>query len=278
VLVVHGLGSEARRPGPRRLAAVLRAAGFAVLRVDLRGAGDGRGLAGGSYAAQCNRDLAPLLLRARGLAGGRPLAAVGLSLGGTVLLNACLDPRLAPAAGRPVLDRLVCVSSPLDLAASSASIDRLRNLPYQRWLVRGLRCQTLADRRGLAAAERRLLAGAAKLRTVRGFDAAITAPRWGYASVDAYYAAASPLPRLGAAAPLPPTLLLHAADDPWVPAAASLSLAERPAAGRPPGLEVLVTATGGHNGFHAVDDPHDLPASWSDRLTARWLARELPPG
>jgi predicted alpha/beta-fold hydrolase len=273
-LLVPGLGGDAQGLGLRRLAHGLRLSGFATLRLNLRGAGEGRSLAGGTYAARCDRDLAPVLARARTLAaelaaGGPalPLVAAGISLGGTILLNAC---RAGEGVG---LLALGCLSSPLDLASCSAAIGRPRNALYERWLVARLRRQTLADRRGLAEAERRSLVGAGAPRTIRGFDARITAPRWGYASVEAYHAAASPLASLQRWAaqpegddPAPAILLLHAADDPWVPAGPTRSLA----CGR---LQVLLTPGGGHCGFHGVGDPPQ--ASWSDRLLTGWLLEQV---
>lgn len=274
-LLVPGLGGDAQGLGLRRLALCLRHSGCATLRLNLRGAGEGRSLAGGTYAARCDRDLAPVLAKARTLAaelaaGGStlPLVAAGISLGGTILLNAC-----RAGAGEGLL-ALGCLSSPLDLAGCSAAIARPRNALYERWLVARLCRQTLADRRGLAEAERRALVGAGAPRTIRGFDARITAPRWGYASVEAYHAAASPLATLHRWAaeadgddPAPPAiLLLHAADDPWVPAGPTSSLAR----GR---LQVMLTPGGGHCGFHGVGDPPQ--ASWSDRLLTGWLLEQV---
>jgi len=43
-----------------------------------------------------------------------------------------------------------------------------------------------------------------------------------------------------------------------------------------PGVEVLLTAGGGHNGFHArCDGQSSGPGNWGDRLTARWFQRLL---
>ncbi|MEX1323981.1 MAG: alpha/beta fold hydrolase [Synechococcaceae cyanobacterium] len=263
VVLVHGLGGSAGSGGLRRLGRCLQAAGFGVWRLNLRGAGAGRSLAPGSYAAACNADLLPVLADLRRRAGALPLLGVGLSLGGTVLLNAAL--------ARPgALDGLVAVSSPLDLGGCAARIDQPRNRLYQRWLLRGLIRQTLADPFGLSTAERRALSGPGRPRSIRAFDAVITAPRWGYPSVDAYYHQASPLPRLLAGAPVPPLLLVHALDDPWVPADAARQLAATP----PPGLEVLLSRHGGHNGFHGVGD---AAGSWADRQVAQWLRRLAGP-
>jgi predicted alpha/beta-fold hydrolase len=265
VVLLHGLGGSSEREGLRRMGLSLQAAGLAVWRLNLRGAGPGRSLAPGTYAARCDSDLLPVLRRAREQAGGLPLLGVGISLGGTMLLNAAL-------AEPGVLDGLVCTSSPLDLAACSRQIERPRNRIYQRWLLRRLRDQTLADPFGVSAAERRALQGPDRPGTIRAFDAAITAPRWGYGSVEHYYREASPLPRLLALPALPPTLVLQALDDPWVPASGAQALAAEP----PPGVEVLLTARGGHNGFHGVGD---APLScWGDQLTVQWLERRLAGG
>jgi len=267
VVVLHGLAGGSDRLGVRRLAFNLQRAGFAVLRLNLRGAGPGRPLARGTYAASSNRDLLAVWPQLRALAAGRPLLGAGLSLGGTNLLNALL----AAGGQAPLLDALVCVSSPLDLVASSRQIARLRNRLYERWLLRRLVRDTLADPAGVTATERSALQ---RVRSIRAFDAAITAPRWSHASVDAYYRAASVLPRLLelAADPscaLPPLLLLQALDDPWVPAAAAVELAAACAAAPQTKLQVLLTATGGHNGFHGAGD--GPLCSFSDALVLRWF-------
>ena len=63
--------------------------------------------------------------------------------------------------------------------------------------------------------------------TIRDFDTAITAPRWGYKDVNAYYNEASPLGLiLKEPSLLPPVLFLHSIDDPWVPAKAVSQLLE----------------------------------------------------
>ena len=277
VLLSHGLGGSSESEGVRRLAMALRLEGFAVLRLNLRGAGRGRTLAPGSYAADCSRDLLPVLRQARDLAaqlgeGGPPLplAGAGLSLGGTILLNA---QAAAWRRGEAGLDALACISSPLDLLACSRQFARPRNRLYERWLVERLCRQVFADPHGLSAAEREALQGSGRPRSILAFDRLITAPRWGYDSVERYYAAASPLHWLRPGLVLPPTLLLHAADDPWVPATPAQALAGRQPESRPWGLEICLSAAGGHNGFHGRGD--GALGCWSDRLTARWLQRRL---
>ena len=267
VLLMHGLGGSSQRAGLRRMGDTLQRSGFAVLRLNMRGAGEGRALARGTYAANCNRDLLPVLRQARSLAAGRPLLGMGISLGGTKLLNAltssALERRTAgldPQA--PLLDGLVTISTPVDLESCSRQIERPRNGLYQHWLLKRLVAQTLADPFGVTASERQALEG--PLPTIRAFDAAITAPRWSYASVDDYYRQASPLWRLQdprIRRQLPPALLIHAEDDPWVPVEPTRSLEEF----QDDRFQLLLTAKGGHNGFHGRG------GCWTDQLTARWF-------
>ena len=66
---------------------------------------------------------------------------------------------------------------------------------YQRWLLQRLVRQTLADPFGVSALEQQQLTDEPP-RSIRAFDAAVTAPRWGFSSVKAYYRGASPLPQL----------------------------------------------------------------------------------
>jgi hypothetical protein len=82
--------------------------------------------------------------------------------------------------------------------------------------------------------------------------------------VDDYYRQASPLWRLQEPRirrELPPCLLIHAEDDPWVPVEPTRSLE----AFQDERLQLLLTTKGGHNGFHGRG------GCWTDQLTARWF-------
>ncbi len=285
VLILHGLGGSSSRHGLRRMSCSLVDAGFAVLRLNLRGADPGRHLAGGTYAAECNSDLLPVLRIARHLSEmlGQiairrnrliPLFGAGISLGGTILLNACLHKHIGQNDFQdPVLDGLICASSPLDLALCSQSIELPRNRLYQRWLLNRLVRQTLADPFVVSPFERkRLEATDHKVRfpprTIREFDEVITAPRWGYTDVDSYYLGASPLPKLlNGSSDLPPTLILQAIDDPWVPAKSASTLLEKVSLDKKSHLQILLTSRGGHNGFHGQD------GCWGDELVKSWFLK-----
>ena len=82
------------------------------------------------------------------------------------------------------------------------------------------------------------------LDTFRKFDDAITAPLHGFRDVDDYYGRASSRQYLRGITT--PTLILHAVDDPFVPADAI------PAEGElGPGVTLELSRRGGHVGFVA---------------------------
>ena len=287
VLMIHGLGGSSRRRGLRRMTCSLLEAGFAVLRLNLRGADPGREFAPGTYSAKCNTDLIPVITYAREICNqllnefsinkdSLPLFGVGISLGGTILLNACLEKDNLASLSKSLLDGLVCISSPLDLALCSASIERPRNWIYQKWLLHRLVRQTLADPFGIKDHEKNKLinskGGKSKnIVSIRSFDSAITAPRWGYKNVDEYYKNASPLNIiLENPNNFPPCLFVQSIDDPWVPSKPAIDLVNGIYSGnRNPGLDVILTEHGGHNGFHGNH------GCWGDYIVIKWLANKF---
>ena len=275
VLLLHGLGGSTRRMGLSRMSAALIKEGFAVLKLNLRGADPGRELAAGTYSAKCNSDVIPAISKAREICellvnekqcikNNIPLYGVGISLGGTILLNACLD--------NPILDALVCISSPLDLSACSSSIERPRNFIYQNWLLNRLVRQTIDDPFGVNEKEKGLLVKnngkrSKNMNSIRAFDSAITAPRWGYKDVDDYYLEGSPinslLDRLN---DIPPFLIIQSIDDPWVPSEGASYLKKEISIAKKDNIfDFVLTEKGGHNGFHSPK------GCWADCLVSRWL-------
>ena len=128
VIVTHGLGGSTKRFGLRRISRKLANNGFGVLKLNLRGSGSARYLAKGNYCARCSSDVISAINYFKKLINlefkdlmksnnNLPIYGVGLSLGGTILLNACLD--YDENKGEKLLDGLACVSSPLDLSSCS---------------------------------------------------------------------------------------------------------------------------------------------------------------
>ena len=281
VLILHGLGGSSQRQGLRRMAFAFLKANFAVLRVNLRGAFPGRDFAGGTYSAKCCSDLKPIFIKARAISlalknnksyGKKeiPLIGAGISLGGTILLNACLNKANIIDNYGTALDALVCTSSPLDLLNCSKSIERQRNSFYQAWLLRRLIKQTINDPFGITSHEKSVLSHVISndlnISTIRDFDSYITAPRWGYNSVEDYYEKASPIGGLyESISSLPRTLFLQAIDDPWVPNEPLVKFSKSSVAANRPDIQFVITKKGGHNGFHGPQ------GCWGDNLAVSWV-------
>jgi predicted alpha/beta-fold hydrolase len=223
VVLVHGLGGDADSPYVRDAAQSVRAAGYASLRVSMRGAGSSQP---DFYHAGLGSDLVELL-EDPSLKSYERVFLIGFSMGGHLALHAALDPELD--------DRVVgvaAVCSPLDLPAGATYLDAPRGFVYRRHILRGLE-STYREVEG----QRRIF------RTIREFDAATIVPRYGFASVEDYWRSQSVGPRL--ADSTLPTLFLAAEGDPVVPAATLRPHLQRARES----VDVRWVRRGGHVGF-----------------------------
>jgi hypothetical protein len=253
VLLIHGLSGDEDSINMRRSAANLLALGYPVLRLNLRGAGPSRPLSRFQYHAGRTADLAAAIAALPAALTANGLAAVGFSLGGNMLLK-----YLGERGRSSAIAAAVSVSAPIDLAATAGQMERLRNFHYQAYLMREMRTEALTPPSELDPGERRAVTGA---RSIREFDDRFTAPRNGFAGADDYYAKNGARAFLGGIGV--PTLVIHALDDPWVPAAPYLAHDWTANAALLP----LLPRRGGHVGFHG----RDRSTCWHDLAAARFL-------
>ena len=276
VIVTHGLGGSTKRFGLRRISKKLLDEGYIVFKLNLRGAGSGRYLTNSNYSARCSKDIFSVVdflknkfkreINDFNLSNNYfPIFGIGLSLGGTIFLNACLDYDCDNK--KNLFDGLACISSPLDLLSCSECIDKPRNLFYQKWLIRRLKRQVLDSEliNKDISSQQIIKDKLKKVKTIREFDEQLTAPSWGYKSVDDYYLKASPLIQLKTSSEkLPLSLFIHAKDDPWVPYKATYELGELLNKNKKR-ISILITEKGGHNGFHSPN------GCWSDDVVSKWI-------
>ena len=237
ILLIHGLGGcEASCYLIAATGHFLRL-GYPVLRLNLRGAGPSRphcrlqyhpGGTGDLHAAIGQLD--PALVR-------QGLLAVGFSLGGNLLLKYLAE----YGAGGTAVRAAATVSAPIDLAAASRCLMRWRNRLYQRYLLGSIKRNCTTARAELTARERAAILAAA---SVYEFDHTFTGPRNGYRDADQFYEANAAKRFLDGVRT--PTLLVHALDDPFVPAAPYHLIDWK----RLPHLTPLLPRSGGHLGFH----------------------------
>lgn len=190
------------------------------------------------------------------------LVLTGVSLGGNVVLK-----WLGERGDRPPrqLRGAVAISVPYDLAASSRHTETGLGPLYTRVFLRSLKAK------GLAVAERTPgVVDAAAVRTARTFrqiDDAAVAPLHGFADAADYYARSSSIAYVHRIRV--PTLLISAADDPFLPASVLPHVRERAA----PDVQCLFTHRGGHAGF--VTGPPWAARCWAEDRAIAFLAERL---
>jgi len=260
VLLVPGLTGCHASLYLARLAAKLSARGTRVFRLDPRGFGAGLTLARHSMHAGRTDDLRAALRHVSVLCPGSPRAVVGFSLGGSVLLRMLGE---LAGEGRGELERAIAVAPPLDLLAGCRELGQGVRRWYDRHFARQL-WRYWRERRRCCPGLHDLPVKHAP-RSLYEFDARLTAPLGGFASVEDYYTRCSSLPLLSRIAV--PTRLLIARDDPVV----SLTAYKR--ARFSSVTECYATDGGGHLGFLAGRDPSRADADWHwmDWRLLEWL-------
>lgn len=148
-------------------------------------------------------------LRERHATGGRPLYAVGVSLGGNALLRYLGEAQTS--AG--FLAGAASISAPLDLAAGGAALAVGFNRVYTRMFLQTLKQKSLlklAQFPGLFDRDAMLAS-----RDLYAFDNVVTAPLHGFRDTDDYWQRAASKPVLRDITV--PTLVLNARNDPFLP-------------------------------------------------------------
>ena len=237
-VLIHGLTGCGESFYVLSTARALLDRGLPVLRLNLRGAGPNAGACREQYHAGRTADVAKVIGALDPALTRNGVVAVGYSLGGNVLL------KLVGEAGTAApFRRVAAVSPPLDLAAAARCMLRPRNRLYHRYLLARMKEEARATREGLP---KHFAEKVESARTIVGYDDAIVAPRYGFASAADYYERCSATRVLGGIRVQ--SLVIHSRDDPWIPAAAH----EAAAARGNPHVRIVLTDRGGHVGLHGA--------------------------
>lgn len=167
-----------------------------------------------SYHSGDSREIDWVLRRLKREFPGSEIYAVGISLGGNMLLKWLGE---EGDAARIVVERAAAVSAPLDLVAAADQLDfGINKFLYTRYFLRSLRPRALAKiiAHDLAIDARAIGASA----TFRQFDDLFTAPIHGFKDAQDYWTQSSSKPWL--ARIQLPTLVLNARNDPFLPESA----------------------------------------------------------
>jgi len=266
-LLLHGLEGSPRSGYVATLARAFAARGIGSVALAFRGCGGQPNLLPRAYHAGETGDLAFVVATLRARSPARPLAVVGCSLGGNVALRWLGE---QGDAARATVAAAAALSIPFDLAAGADHSASGPGRLFSRRLVASLRAKAAAKARQFGDLGARVdVARAVRAATFREFDDAFTAPLHGFRDADDYYARSSSAPWLARIAV--PTCIVHALDDPFLPAAAVplVSLRDNPS------IEAHLTDHGGHVGFLA--GPPWSPRLFAEPTIADFLAERLVP-
>ncbi len=251
LIALHGLEGSSSAHYMLGLADKALAAGFSVILLNQRNCGGTEQFSPGLYHSGLTADVDYVLRELVATTGLSRVAVAGYSLGGNLALKLAGD--YGPDA--PAALRAVCAVSPIfEVSACVHALERPANIGYQWNFVRGLRNRMRRKDRHHPGAFPIDQLG--RVRSVRRFDDLFTAPHFGFAGAEDYYhrvSAARVAERIAV-----PTLIISAADDPFVPA----SLFDAPALRNNPAITTIVTPHGGHCGF--VSDARDNDGYWAE--------------
>ena len=253
VVILHGLQGSSRSPHVQGLLGALGRRGWRGAVMHFRGCSGEPNRLPRTYHSGETGDIGYFLRRLRERHPSTPVAAVGYSLGGNVLLK-----WLAERGSVAEIAAAVTVSVPFRLDRAADRLERGFSRAYKRHFIADLQRTVLEKFRhrpgplDLDAVRREW--------TFRGFDDRVTAPLHGFRDAEHYYDTASCRQYLRGVAR--PTLIVHALDDPFmtrdvVPRREELS----------PSIRLELGASGGHVGFVEGSAP------WSARY---WLEERIP--
>ncbi len=259
VIILHGLGGNIESHYAKPLISQINKAGWRAAFMYFRGASNTPNRLPRFYHAGDTGDIQALTDIIQTREPGTPIFAIGISMGGNVLLK-----WLGETAQDNPLTASVAICVPFELYKAANRFRKGFAKFYQWWLLRDLNRSVTAKFNKLSFTHNHRRDPSPK--TFWEFDEKITAPLHGFESAQDYYKRASSKPYLNNIAR--PTLILHSADDPFmypdiIPTAKDLS----------PQVELEISQTGGHVGFVSGKIPL-RPKYWLDQRVIGYLEEQ----
>ena len=240
LLLLHGLEGSIRSHYANGLLSLFADAGWGAHFLVFRSCGESMNRARRLYHSGDTADVRLVLGRVISELPFSPLCIAGISLGGNVLLKLLGE---LGSGVHPNVKAAATISVPYCLEPSARRINRGFSRVYQRFFLRTLKTKALKKRE--AYPDLPDASTVRKIRTMVEFDDLITAPLHGFQNAEDYYRRSSSAGFLQNIRV--PTLLISAADDPFLPTETLRSVRE--AARANPALHIEFSARGGHVGF-----------------------------
>ena len=258
ILLVHGLEGSSESQYMLGNASRAWAAGWNVIRMNMRNCGGTEALSPTLYHSGLSGDVQAVAQYFVERESLQQMAWIGYSMGGNLVLKAAGEVGYhAPAW----LTAVAAVSPAIDLAASADALHRLRNRLYERNFLRNMIARY--RRKVELFPVRYSLANLPRVDSIRTYDEYIVAPNCGFSGADDYYfrcAAARVVQTIRV-----PMLILHSLDDPFI----RLTPETRQHLLANPAIRLIETAHGGHCGFLSVAAGDD--GYWAESTIAAFL-------
>jgi hypothetical protein len=261
LVALHGLNGSSDAHYMQGLAAKAFARGMNVLRLNQRNCGDTEHLCTGLFHSGLTADAAHVVSELTMVDGLPAIAVAGYSLGGNLALKLASEYGAhAPAS----LVAVAAVSPIIEIEACVRALERRENALYNWNFVRDLKRRM--RRKEHFWPGHFDLTKLAAVRTVREFDAAFTAPYFGFASAEDYYHRASSMRIIERIRV--PTLIITAEDDPFVPPQPF----HDPKVTGNPHIDLRICEHGGHCGFVGPSSAED-DGYWAERQIVEFVER-----
>jgi len=259
VLLLHGLEGSLESHYSRATLSALRSTGLHAAFMHLRGCSGEPNRLARSYHSGASEDLAEVIEHIRRTRSRAPAGAVGISIGGNLLLK-----YLGELGREAPLNAAVAVSVPFRLLDCAQRLDLGPSRLYREHLMRQLRA---SYRRKFDTRPAPLAVELNRLRGFYEYDDKVTAPLNGFDGADDYYARCSCRGYLAKIET--PTLIIHARDDPFmfpdtIPGESELG----------PGVSLELTHLGGHVGFVQGGFPGRV-SYWTDQRIPSFFKQRL---
>jgi uncharacterized protein len=262
IIIVHGLEGSSNSKYVLGNTARGLAAGFNVVRMNMRSCGGTDELSPTIYHSGRSGDVAAVLNRIIEAYGIESLALVGYSMGGNLVLKYAGE----IASSMPIqLKAVVGVSPLMDLAVSSSALHETQNRIYEWHFLRSM----LARVRRKAQLFPKIYStdDLGKIRSMRLFDQHVVARYGGFLDADDYYYSVASSHY--AARFKVPTLILQSLDDPFI----RLLPETRAALIENPNVTYIETEHGGHCAF--LEETSSGDGRWAETTLLSFLLEQV---
>lgn len=260
VVLFHGLGGSIDSFYASGMMKAIIAQGWHCVLMHFRGCGKHTNRKARAYHSGETADATHFIQWLKAQNPKRPLSAIGFSLGGNMLAK-----YLGESGDNSKLDSAVVISAPLKLSPCAERMSKRFSRVYQKYLLDKLKeglvkkLSYLKEKFPLQISANQIN----RIKTLREFDDRITGPLHGFENAQDYYTQCSGLQFLTKVTT--PTLIIHAADDPFMthqvkPKPEELS----------PAIRYEISTKGGHVGF--LHGKHPMkPQFWLEQRAPEYV-------